>query len=114
LQNIAALLKVKNERDHSLCCGGSLGNLQISTAQRTAVQKDVVARLSVDNPDIIVTACPSCKKTLNIASPVPVKDIAEIFVQSLEQPAVLKHHVFEKEPLQKVKKEEIVVSYSNK
>lgn len=114
LQNIAALQKVKNEREHSLCCGGSLGNLQISTAQRTAVQKDVVARLSVNNPDVIVTACPSCKKTLNIASPVPVKDIAEIFVQSLEQPAVLKPHVFEKEPLQKVRKEETVVSFSNK
>jgi Fe-S oxidoreductase len=46
------------------------------------------------NPDILVTACPLCKKTFNAGSDTPVMDIAELVAESLtftkqEKPAHL-------------------------
>ena len=62
----------------SLCCGGSLANTAIDLSQKTRISADAVKAYAAYHPDVIVTACPLCKKTLAKTSTIPVKDIAEI------------------------------------
>lgn len=64
---------------NSLCCGGSLANTHITSAQRTKIAADAYAAYAEYKPDCIVTACPLCKKTFSKKSgSIPIKDIAEI------------------------------------
>jgi Fe-S oxidoreductase len=62
----------------SLCCGNSLGGLQLNTVQRDLIRIHALSKLEKNNPDIIVTSCPLCKKTFAKDSKAEVKDIAEI------------------------------------
>ena len=52
----------------SICCGGSLGSLNL-----------------VASPDAVVTACPLCKNTFNRHTALPVLDIAEVVAQASER-----------------------------
>ncbi len=73
------------EKENALCCGGSLGNTKMSHDQRNIIAKDVVLQLTSDNPDILATACPLCKKSFTYKSSVKVMDIAEIVANSISQ-----------------------------
>jgi Fe-S oxidoreductase len=66
------------EKEKALCCGGSLGNITISTEQRNKITREACDILLKDNPDILITSCPLCKKTFQKVSDVPVYDLAEI------------------------------------
>ncbi|MCK7537562.1 MAG: (Fe-S)-binding protein [Marinilabiliales bacterium] len=78
LTHVATLVATKHEKQDSLCCGGSLGNLEIEASNRSLIAKDVVDELTKPNPDVIATACPLCKKTFIKVSSVQVLDIAEL------------------------------------
>jgi Fe-S oxidoreductase len=60
-----------------LCCGGSLGGPALDIATRKAVARGAVTQLTANEPDLLITSCPLCKKTFQPVSQVPVKDIAE-------------------------------------
>jgi hypothetical protein len=47
---------------------------------------DVMEILISDQPDILATSCPLCKKTFSKSHKIPVKDIAEIILDSLYKP----------------------------
>ena len=67
----------------SLCCGGSLANTAIDFGQKNKISADAVAAYAAYRPDVIVTACPLCKKTLGKTSPdIPVRDIAELVAEA--------------------------------
>ncbi|MGE0089023.1 MAG: heterodisulfide reductase-related iron-sulfur binding cluster [Bacteroidales bacterium] len=83
LTHVATLVSTKHEKQDSLCCGGSLGNLEIEATNRSLIAKDVVDELTKPNPDIIATACPLCKKTFIKVSNVKVLDIAELIAISI-------------------------------
>jgi Fe-S oxidoreductase len=83
LNSIANITSVANEKQKSLCCGGSLANTEINTYQRFLVTKNAYKELTVNNPDYLITGCPLCKRTFRKASEIPVKDIAEIIVESM-------------------------------
>lgn len=83
LQHVAILEQSRFEDDNSLCCGGSLGNMKISSSQRRKISGDAAAELTRNNPDILATACPLCKKTFASATSTRVSDIAEIVAESL-------------------------------
>ncbi|HEX2968246.1 MAG TPA: (Fe-S)-binding protein [Bacteroidales bacterium] len=83
LKHIAILSQTRFEDENSLCCGGSLGNMKISQAQRRKIATDAAVELTRSNPDILVTACPLCKKTFSNATSTAVADIAEIVAESL-------------------------------
>lgn len=85
LKHVSDLQKTKFEKEEALCCGGSLANIKISQLQRSKIAKDVVAELTINNPEIVATACPLCKKTLSNASNSKVLDISEIVADSLTQ-----------------------------
>lgn len=76
----------------SLCCGGSLGGLKITPDERKLISKEALDQMQVENSDVVVTSCPLCKKTFNLVSPVPVKDIAEVVSEAIER-KVNHHHI---------------------
>ena len=83
LQHLTLLEKTGFEDENSLCCGGSLGNMKINSKSRQKIAGDAAARLTINNPDILATACPLCKKTFASATTTKVADISEIVAESL-------------------------------
>ncbi len=84
IDNIGLLTQGKSDRDMSVCCGGSIGSLSMSMEERDEITRNSIKDLTLNQPDEIVTACPLCLKTFARLSPIEVKDIAEIVVESLE------------------------------
>jgi len=86
IAKIADLVPVSQEANNALCCGGSLGIFEASQDQRNTMTARVLDVLLENQPDIIATACPLCKKTFEKQSPVEVKDIAELIFEALPIP----------------------------
>lgn len=85
LTQVATLVASTHEKQDSLCCGGSLGNLEIEAENRSLIAKDVVNELTKPKPDVIATACPLCKKTFIKVADVQVLDIAELIAMSIPE-----------------------------
>jgi Fe-S oxidoreductase len=83
LSHVARLEKSKFEDENSLCCGGSLGNMKITSGNRHKIACDAAAELTKNSPDILATACPLCKKTFSYATETKVADISEIVAEAL-------------------------------
>lgn len=84
---VAELQQASQERNMSLCCGGSLGNLTLSSEKRALIAADAARTLTVASPDELITACPLCKKTFAQATETKVSDIAELVAAALPKPA---------------------------
>jgi Fe-S oxidoreductase len=80
---VADLQPTTEERKESLCCGGSLANMSISSEKRSLIAKDAIEILTKDHPSAVITACPLCKKTFSNVSETKVIDIAELVVKAL-------------------------------
>ena len=78
----AELREAGHSRAESICCGGSLGSLTLSFAQREAMTRNALKDLTIAAPDTIATGCPLCMSTFGRYSDRPVKDIAEILDES--------------------------------
>lgn len=85
LKNIATLKEPSYKKKKSVCCGGSLSNLRIRSDQRIKITKDAYNKLTVKNPELLVTACPMCEQTFNRVSNIKVLDIAELFDLSIHE-----------------------------
>ena len=72
------LVEAAKSHGESICCGGSLGSLTLSFAQREPITRASLENLCADSPDRIVTACPLCRSTFARYSDRPVEDIAEV------------------------------------
>lgn len=85
LKATGSLCKVSNEKADALCCGHSLGNTALSSAQKNMVRDEAMETLCADHPDVLATACPLCKKAFSCGKTpeVAVKDIAEIIAEHL-------------------------------
>lgn len=84
LKTVSRKLTTAYDGKKSLCCGGSLANSYLTNIQRTQLSQDTLNAYLTYKPDILVTACPLCKKTLSKSdSQVPVKDIAEVVAQAI-------------------------------
>lgn len=70
--------EVAENRNNAQCCGGSLGNLQLSPAEQSKITRRLTKTLTAANPDYLVTGCPLCKRTIAAQTQLPVRDIAEI------------------------------------
>ncbi len=66
-----------------LCCGGSLGGPGLALATRRAVARSAFNDITLGKPDVLVTACPLCKKSFAPVSDIPVLDFSEAVVRSL-------------------------------
>jgi len=85
ISRIAGLQEITAGREKSLCCGGSLGGLSLSFQERKRLASDALKQLLAGQPDLLITACPLCKKTFQPLSPVGVMDIAEFLYTAMEQ-----------------------------
>jgi Fe-S oxidoreductase len=84
LNKLVDLQSIKNEAEYGLCCGSSLGGLQLSLVQKDLIRMDTLTALQQPEHDMIVTACPLCKKTLSKGADAEVKDIAEVVVAGMQ------------------------------
>jgi len=53
-------------------------------ADRNVIKAETLKVLLKQNPDVLATACPLCKKTFVKGVDIQVKDIAEIIVDAME------------------------------
>jgi Fe-S oxidoreductase len=83
LNHVSRLEKSKFEDADSLCCGGSLANVKLSSQNRTKIALEAVNLLTKTEPDILATACPLCKKTFSGVTSTKVADISEIVAEAL-------------------------------
>jgi Fe-S oxidoreductase len=83
LSHVSKLEKTKFEDGDSLCCGGSLANMKISSVDRRKIAVGTACELTKENPDILATACPLCKKTFSSVTRTRVADISEIVAEAL-------------------------------
>jgi Fe-S oxidoreductase len=99
----ATLVKAGNEKEMSICCGGSLGSTGLDCHRRDEVSLMTIETLTVNHPDAIVTACPLCKKTLQKDSPVEVLDISELVIRKIEDadPVLLSRKTSEEQTFQR-------------
>lgn len=94
LNHVARLEKTNFEDSDSLCCGGSLANMKLSSSKRTKIASDAVSELTSNNPDILATACPLCKKSFSGVTSTRVADIAELVAEALNEK--LSHKISQK------------------
>ncbi len=100
LNKIARLNHHGNEKQNSLCCGGSLASFNLTTEQRNKIRDDTLDKLLSRNPDKLITACPLCKKTFGKGTQVVVEDIAEIVASAAYAPvrkSIVRDTVYESE-----------------
>lgn len=90
ISKVADMVPVQHQNSDSLCCGGSLGIFSILPEERKKITAETVKALEENNPELILTACPLCKKTLASSSNIPVMDIAEMVYEALPTPATLR------------------------
>jgi Fe-S oxidoreductase len=90
LRYVSRLQKTDYDDENSLCCGGSLGNMKISYQKKHKIACDAAAMLTKDNPDILATSCPLCKKTFAAATNTRVADISEIVAEAIVLPQLIK------------------------
>jgi len=90
IKNIAEMVNYQKGSD-SLCCGGSIGDIAMNAAQRNTIRDGALDKLCENDPDMLITACPLCKKTFNSSQKgIPVKDIAELVAENMVQDQTIK------------------------
>ena len=85
LQTVGNLQKAEYENEKAFCCGNTMGNTLLSSDKQRAIRDNALEMLTASSPDILVTACPLCKKTFACGNQVKVKDIAEVVAENLEK-----------------------------
>jgi Fe-S oxidoreductase len=78
-----SLLVSNFERENSLCCGGSLSNAILDLRLQLKIRDHALDELTKEKPDVIVTACPLCKKSFVHGNKAAVMDIAEIVAKNI-------------------------------
>ncbi|WP_147271953.1 (Fe-S)-binding protein [Marinilabilia salmonicolor] len=78
LGRIGEVVHMKDEKEYAFCCGGSLGNLKISEDKRKLLRDQALVTYEGFSPNILVTACPKCKKTFAAGRKLKVFDLAEV------------------------------------
>lgn len=78
LSNVATLVNPLEEREMSVCCGGSLATTNFSYKQRNEITKCALEAINAPKAQIVVTACPLCLKTFSPIYENKTLDIAQI------------------------------------
>lgn len=81
---VGELLEPVQTRENALCCGSSVANTAITDAQQVRIARSVTEELEATGAEVIVTACPLCKKALVRGAGKEVRDLAEIVAGAVE------------------------------
>lgn len=84
LGKVGTVIPIAEEKENAYCCGGSLGNLKISIAETNLLRDQALALFVAQRPDVLVTACPKCKKTFAGGRRTEVLDISEVVAHALQ------------------------------
>ncbi|MDE7090445.1 MAG: (Fe-S)-binding protein, partial [Bacteroidales bacterium] len=74
------------EGKDALCCGHSIAAEGMPYKKRRMIAKDALKKMTEKPVDVVVTACPSCKRAFAEIDTVGIKDIAEIVCEQLVLP----------------------------
>lgn len=85
LKMAGQLIPMKNEKQKSYCCGGSLGNLKIKQSERDQIRVQSINEYLSYQPNLLITACPLCKKTFARGNQIKVMDISEIMLEVYDE-----------------------------
>ena len=77
------MLEPAETRENAPCCGSSVANTAISDGQQVQIAKSVAGQLEATGAEVIVTACPLCKKALVRGTTTEVCDLAEIVAKRI-------------------------------
>ena len=83
IEAVGELLEPAQTREHALCCGSSVANTAISDGQQVQIARAVAEELEATGAEVIVTACPLCKKAIGRGTKGEVRDLAEIVASHL-------------------------------
>ncbi len=83
LRKIVQLQNYVYKQNEGLCCGGSIADLEMDFEDKRSIAENAIKQLIKPDTQQLATACPLCKMTFKTSGIIPVKDIAEIFAESL-------------------------------
>ncbi|MGA3014889.1 MAG: (Fe-S)-binding protein, partial [Bacteroidales bacterium] len=83
LRMISDPVQTDNEFKDAPCCGGSLALFNASNGEKDKITRAALSNYLEKDPEILVTACPLCKKTFAKHSPIDVLDIAELVMEAI-------------------------------
>ena len=83
LKTISKLQSTSCDGKESLCCGHSIAAEALPYRKRRVIAENAVEVLTAGNPDILVTACPACKKGFSEINKIEVKDLSEMVAERL-------------------------------
>ena len=84
IESVATLREAAQHSEQGLCCGASLANSVIETQQVYKIATDAAAQFESTGAEMLVTACPLCKKSFAKVSQIPVKDLSELVSESIK------------------------------
>jgi len=83
LRHIVRLQNNIYKKDDGLCCGGSVADLEMDYSDKQKIATDAIRQLINPDTQLLATSCPLCKITFKDSNIIPVRDIAEIYAESL-------------------------------
>lgn len=83
LRHIVRLQNNLYQKNEGLCCGGSIADLEMDYEDKQKIAVDAVRQLIQKDTQLLATSCPLCKITFKATNIIPVRDIAEIYADSL-------------------------------
>lgn len=83
LRHIVRLQNNVYQKNEGLCCGGSVADLEMDFEDKQNIATDAIKQLINQDTQLLATSCPLCKITFKASNIIPVKDIAEIYSESL-------------------------------
>ncbi|MBQ8055776.1 MAG: 4Fe-4S dicluster domain-containing protein [Paludibacteraceae bacterium] len=79
---IADLKNPKYDKRKAVCCGGSLGSKELRPYKRSLIAKEAITTMN-PNGDMLITACPLCKRTFTEPNMCEVEDVAQLVASVL-------------------------------
>ena len=84
VEAVGELLEPEHTRENALCCGSSVANTAITDGQQVRIARSVAGELEATGAEVVVTACPLCKKALGRGTATAVRDLAEVVAERLK------------------------------
>ena len=83
LYRVLNLQQTPYEGKDALCCGHSMAAEGMPYKKRRMIAKDALRKMTEQPVDVLVTACPSCKRSFAEIGSADIRDIAEIVCEQL-------------------------------
>jgi Fe-S oxidoreductase len=78
LRAVGELVEAAETRENALCCGSSIANTVVNDRAQVAMATAVGRAFEATGAEVVVSACPLCKKALARGTALPVLDLAEV------------------------------------